>query len=191
MRACRLIKQRTRQSRERDGVSKRLVLGGEHGEMEAKGMTLSTRCGDGHVDSPRPIPQQSPEPRSGRVTCNGSRATGEHGRHTSPLPRETEAPDCVDATMDPTQASSTRCVGDRLARIAEFSQLSRRHDPVLPLRQPGERLVRLTFVRHNPTKVKSAQTPPRSSARLEPIQALCHSPQALRISFLLTNSSAP
>jgi hypothetical protein len=76
MSACRLIKQRARQSRERDAVSKFLVLGGEYGEVEAKGMTLASRRRNGHVDSPRPIPQQFPEPCGGGVARDGPLATG-------------------------------------------------------------------------------------------------------------------
>jgi len=165
MSARRLIEKRSGETRERDAFAKRPIISSERGEMEAEGPTLSTRCRDGHVDGSGPIPQQPPEPGSGRVTSDGARARGEHRGHASSLPGEAEAPDCVDASVNPAQATSARGVGDRVARIAELSQLSRRDDAVLRLRQPGERLVRLTFVGNNPTKVKSVRARPRRALR--------------------------
>jgi len=71
------------------------------------------------------------------------------------VPGQPRVPDRVDAAVDAVEAASRRRPGDRVLRIAQRSELSRRDDPMLAGSEIGERSIpplRSSLVAHTATR---------------------------------------
>ena len=73
------------------------------------------------------------------------RTGGEHRRHPASLPWDNPVAYGIDALLDQVQPADLKPVLNRILTHPQLKELSAAHHPVLPFRQPHDRLLRSLF----------------------------------------------